>query len=288
MILVFSLLLVEDIWGQKEDLLLKRLTETKEKYEFNKWGPETGKVISGIAVSEKLLPQLKTLKKMWKRDNCRLITINKKEYAEIHNWWKRDEHQFEITMVTAPTSQDAQEFLVRRYAETQQMQPPTKPRGGEFRLELGNVCFVMPEKDSEGFSSIDIIWHNIVIMMHAEGKFKGELAGIARTLDALLQEKKPTKRLDLHPERPTIQSFTSEKTRIIVGRYAPLTVNVDNPQKRKLYYFWKMSGGGVDKGLTGQFVYYGGEPGKHKITVTVLNDLGLYDTRSLEIEVIPR
>jgi hypothetical protein len=49
-----------------------------------------------------------------------------------------------------------------------------------------------------------------------------------------------------------------------------------------------MSGGGVETDLTGNFVYYGGDEGKHTIRVTVLNDFGLHFSRSLEIEVVKR
>lgn len=84
----------------------------------------------------------------------------------------------------------------------------------------------------------------------------------------------------------SIKMFSSEKAKIKFGESTVLTVKVNNPGKRELYYFWTMTGGGVEKDLLENFVYYGTEAGKQHITVTVINDIGLYDTESIDIEVV--
>ena len=49
-----------------------------------------------------------------------------------------------------------------------------------------------------------------------------------------------------------------------------------------------MSSGGIESDLLGGFRYYASQPGTHTLTVTVINDRGLYATASAEIKVAER
>ncbi|NIM82552.1 MAG: hypothetical protein GTO20_27525, partial [Candidatus Aminicenantes bacterium] len=60
---------------------------------------------------------------------------------------------------------------------------------------------------------------------------------------------------------------------------------IKNPQNMELRHFWEISGGTVEEDSQGDFFYYGTKVGKHKITLTVVNELGLCDAKSIEIEV---
>ena len=54
---------------------------------------------------------------------------------------------------------------------------------------------------------------------------------------------------------------------------------------RELRHIWNMTGGGVDRNLAGDFFYYGGNVGRHRITAIVVNDLGMFDKADLDIVV---
>lgn len=266
----------------------KRLDTVKEKYNYAKWAPETGNVIPGVMISEKIFPQLKSMRKMWETDDYSIEQIQDTTYTKIRKWWKLEDSdsQVEVTMVVCPTFGEAKEYLIAHYANTQMPPQITKPVGKEVGMDIGNVCFAAKAKKEETFAGIDFIRHNVIILMRAEGDFKNQLGTIARTLDGLLSKKEAAKNVSELEEIPTITRFSCEKAAIKRGESVPLHLEINNPAQLQLRYFWKMSGGGVEKDLTGNFVYYGGDEGKHTITVTVLNDLGLHHSRSLEIEVV--
>jgi len=65
-------------------------------------------------------------------------------------------------------------------------------------------------------------------------------------------------------------------------------LTVENPGERPLRYFWTMASGGVEENLLGQFLYYGEAAGVQRITVTVVNDLGLRASASAKLTVTKR
>ncbi len=266
----------------------KRLETVKGKYHYDKWGPETGNVIPGVLISEKIFPQLKTMRKMWETDDYSIEHIQDTTYTKIRKWWKLKDSpsQVEVTMVVCPSFTAAKEYLIAHYANTEMPPQITKPAGKEVGMDIGNVCFAAKTKKQESFAGIDFIRHNVIILMRAEGDFKDQLGTIAKTVDDLLQKKEAAKNVSELEEIPTITRFSCEKAKIKRGESVPLHLEINNPGQLQLHYSWKMSGGGVEKDLTGNFVYYGGDEGKHTITVTVLNDLGLHFSKSLEIEVV--
>jgi PKD repeat protein len=263
-----------------------RLYTAMQKYNYANWQAETGKVISGLDISGKILSQLKSMSKIWQKDNVSIETIQGTTYAKIRKWWAAADRQLEITMVVCPTFSAAKEYLIYRYANTQTAPQVTKPTGRQLGLKIGNVCYATPARHRPGFVDIDLIRHNVIFMMRAEGDSTRELGTAARILDNLLLKKKTRGHYRELMEIPEITGFSCKKTTIKQGETVLLNLEINNPTGSELYYSWDMSGGGVEKIHGKNFVYYGGEPGTHTIKVTVLNDLGLIHSRSLEIEVV--
>lgn len=284
--IVCAVLFLGNAMGQSLEAFRERIERVKEKYDFDNWGPETGKVISGVAISEKIFPPLSQMRKVWREDSYSVKNVQEVTYTEIRKWWRLENDQFEVTMVVGPTFEAAKEYLILGYAYTQREPPLIKPPGREFGLNVGNVCFVTVEEEGEAFSSIDFIRHNVLFMMKAEGAVQKDLRAMAETLDALLLKKKPVGKYEQLPDLPTIKTFSLEKAKINLGEEVLLSLEVNNPQQRELRYFWTMTGGGVEKDLLENFVYYGGDEGKQHITVTVVNDIGLHDSKSADIEVV--
>ena len=283
---LFTVLFAGKTIGEHEKAMRERTKLVKEKMDFDNWGRETGKVISGAVISEKTLPQLSTLRKVWREDNYSADTVQKVTYIRIRKWWRMGDDQFEVTMVVGPSFGAMKEYLLLRYVETQREPPLIKTPGRKFGLKIGNVCFVTAGREGEAFSSIDFIRHNVLIMIRAEGDVRTKLKAMAETIDALLLKQKPAKKYEQLQDRPTIRAFSAEKNKIKFGENIPLKIEVRNPRDRELRYLWTITGGGVKKNLVGDFVYQGGEKGKHRVTVTVVNDVGLYDSKPIDIEVI--
>lgn len=271
--------------AQSSDRLEDQLKTVKEKYDYAHWAAETNKVIPGLTISPGILSQLEGMTKEWGKDISRIEKTGNNTYARIRQWWKAADRQIEIIMVVCPTFSAAKEYLISAYANTQMAPQITKSKGSQSGLNIGNVCYATPVQGG-GFSDIDFIRHNVIIMMQAHGNSRNELDAAAGTLDELLSDKTREESYAKLKDIPSITRFSCGKANVKQGKRVGLSLEVNNPAKGELRYFWEMSGGGVKKDLTGNFVYYAGDRGRHTIIVTVLNDLGLHNSKSLQIDVV--
>jgi hypothetical protein len=262
-----------------------QLQLVKVKYKFGDWPQKTGEVISGVNVSTDILSKLCMLgnvRKEKKWDRYSIEKIGKNIHTVIRKRWESKDSYFDVTMVVCPSFEAARKYLIYRYAAS-----PYKPPGRIFMkdIDIGDICLGI--RKEKYFLSIDFIRHNVIFMMQAKGDFVKKLECIARKLDELLLDQKTVKKYSRLKQIPCIASFSCKKRKIKPGESVPLRLKIKNPQKRGLHYFWSMSGGGIEKDFKENFVYYGSEVGIQKITLTVINDIGLYDSRSLVIEVLP-
>jgi hypothetical protein len=269
----------------------ERLKKVKKEYNYANWGSETGEVIAGVDISKKILPQLCSKKKVWKNDDHSIQKIHDTTCTVIYKWWREEKagDDFRATMVACPTFAAAKKYLITRYAGF--VAPPSskKQPGAQFGLNIGSICFVAPrvQAGSRSFSTIDFIRHNVLFLLSGRGKTCKELAAIAETLDDLLKKKKPVKSYNQLKERPRITHFSSEKKKITVGESVRLHVKVKNPLDSELYRTWRISSGGIEGDPGEGFFFYGEEEGRHNITHIIINNVGLYDCKSLIIEVCP-
>ena len=275
-----------EIEAQSREMLKKRLNTAKEKYDYTNWQAETGRIIPGLKISKAILPQLHGMSKKWRKDNVSIETIQGTTYSKFRQWWTSSDRQLSVIMVICPTFTAAKEYLISYYANTIMTPLVPKPTGSQSGLNIGNVCYAVPVEQAGGFAKIDFIRHNVIIMMRADGKSRKELAAAAETLDGLLANKEAKENQSGFTEILNITRFSCKKAAIKQGKTVLLDLEVNNPTRGELRYFWKISGGGVKKNLRDNFVYYGGEVGTQTITVTVVNILGLHHSRSLQIEVV--
>jgi hypothetical protein len=285
-VLLVSCFFTGALRAQSPQITEEQLKTAMEKYDFTNWQAETGKVIPGLNISPAILPQLDGMSNIWQKDNFSIETIEETTYTKIRQWWASDNRRLEITMVICPTLSAAKQYLISYYANTSMVPGVQKPTGRQLGLDIGGVCYAAPVRQGGGFLAVDFIRHNVLIMMRAEGNSRKDLAAAARVLDSLLAKKKTVGHYSELSEIPVITNFSCKKAEIKQGEKVLLNLEVNNPTGGELVYSWDISGGGVKKNLKGNFVYYGGEPGTHTITVAVINDLGLYDSRSLKIEVV--
>lgn len=259
----------------------KRLKWVKKKYHFANWGTESGMIISGAAISK-----IKCNSTGCLSAECRHIEgTPSNPFSIIRKQWKSEDCLLNITMVVCPTFDAAKKYLIFRYTDTSRIPPLIKTPGKKFHLDIGKICFVTPAKQKKTFTSLDFIRHNVLLMMRAEGRAKKKLETIARELDNDLLEKEPVNTYWQLRDIPTILHFASKKEEINVGERVRLNLEVSNPAEGKLYYSWEMSGGGIEKDCHKNFRYYGGNQGTQTITVLIINDVGLFCSKSLEIQV---
>lgn len=261
----------------------RQLRCVKDKYDFCNWNSEARRVIPGVNVSSEIQLQLSMMRKVKKEEDggrYSIEKIGKNIHTVIRESWESNDSYFDVTMVVCPSFGAARKYLIYRYAAL-----PYEPPDRELLKDIGNICLGIREE--KYFSSIDFIRHNVIFIMQAKGDIVKELKSIARKLDELLINQETVKKYSRLKQIPRIDSFYCKKEKIKPGESVPLRLKIKNPQKRELHYFWCMSGGGIKKDFRENFVYYGSELGIQKITVTVLNDIGLYDSRSLKVEVLP-
>ncbi|MCP4664440.1 MAG: hypothetical protein GY856_54345 [bacterium] len=276
------------IAGQGGSTPEQQVERLKALYDFPRWHEETGEVISGVAVSAAVVAQLESMTTTWPQAFYALDRLGDREYTVIRQRWESEQGEVDVTMVVAPTLAAAQEYLIFRYANTQREKPLVMPRGDELGLDLGHLAFVLPEDGSDGFVRIDFLRHNVLTMLRAEGGLRGELRAVAEAIDRELRAKESALSTDRLPERPLIRTFHPQRSKIRRGQKVPLVLDVDSPGDRPLRYFWTMDSGGVEENLLGWFLYYGEGPGDQRITVTVVNDLGLRASATAKLTVTKR
>lgn len=276
-VFVFTIFGGNALIGQDEELFQERLRSSKKQYYFDHWGTESEKIIPGLAVSEKILPQLARLKKVWPEDDYRIEKIKEITFTIIRKWWKLGDDQFEVTMVVCPTFEAARGYLISNYAWATIAPNSVKKLPG-----VGNICLETKETKEVDPTYVDFIRHNVIMMMWGKGSIKKKLCDFAGRLDNHLKQKKPVARYSELEELPLIKTFYSNNKQIKQGERERLYLGDKNPRLR---YFWEMSGGTVEENSQGDFFFCGTKMGKHKITLTVVNELGLCDAKSIEIEV---
>lgn len=281
-----------NLWGAPQEISRERINQVMERYDYANWEAGDGKVTPGVKISETVLQKFgsKRMKRAWKKDiySTGKVGGTPYSYSIIRKYWKsEDKNSFlDVTMVVSPTPEAAKKYLILRYAGSQVGPDLVRPAGRDIGIGLGSVCFVSRTKELGSLSSIDFIRNNVVIMIRAEGSFRMELEAMAREVDALLLRESHADNYSQLKRIPTITRFSCERITINLGETVPLHLEVNNTKQRELRYSWKISGGGVEKDRNGNFFYYGGEAGKHTVTVTVLNEVGLQHSRSIEIEVL--
>ncbi len=101
-------------------------------------------------------------------------------------------HRLEINLFIAPSSAEAHEYTILRFAANSlphemRVEGATPTR----ELRIGHVCFVNGNKNENRFAIIRFIRNNILVEIRAEGEtFQREARRLAETIDYLLLKEK--------------------------------------------------------------------------------------------------
>jgi hypothetical protein len=269
-------------WGESKSLILiqKQLKEEiKARYKYEAWKHKIKGVIQGVAISRETLEELKFMLKVWKKDDYRILTMKgvPNPMVRIRKCWAENKDQLEVTMVVGHTFDEMKTYLFSQLLGPQNALRMV--RKSDYDSEIGDFCFMIPGEEGGTFSIIDFIRNNVVIMMRASGCLQIKLKDMAKKLDCLLIENGTVPSYSCLKEIPHV-TLSQNQEPIKLGMSMFLMI----PDK-KLRYFWKLTGGGVEKDSEGNFVYYAGELGKQTITVTAVNEHGLQYSDTIEIDV---
>lgn len=87
-------------------------------------------------------------------------------------------------------------------------------------------------------------------------------------------------------ELPEIKAFYFKEKKINLGEKAKIILKIKNPGNKEFEYFWKVSGGGIEKNCKGDLFYYGSEPGEHVIRLTLGDNEEMIGTKYIKITVL--
>jgi len=277
--------------AQDKKAFERSLKKTMELYNYSNWGVETGKVRAGVDLREILrkfdidgVNSAET--NAWLRESRKIEKIDTATYTITRNWLREKNNLLYITMVTAPSFEAAKKYLIYKYSVSNIGPQPVKTIGEQMGIKLGILCFGSRQKGGTNLSSVDFIRDNVLFMLRAEGSFLNQLERIAGEIDLQLKNSSTAARLSQLVERPTITRFACQNSIIKLGESTQLWIEIELSTENKLHYVWKTSGGGIEKKHNSMYSYSGGEAGKHTLSLTVINPLGLHDTKTLTLEVL--
>jgi len=250
---------------------------------FSNWKSEDNQVTAGVNLSQMIPPMVPGLSEVWDQPNVDIEIIEGEFYSEINKWWRSGEDELEVLMVVGSSFDATKAYLLHKYIHTQAPDDYFTTPGEEYGLTVGDVRFVtIDEENPEGFSTLDFIG---LIMLRAEGAIQNQLRQIAETIDAQLVENVRTETLEEQPQIPRINAFSASKTSVSSGDEVFLDLDSDTSNDMAIHYFWDMTEGGVRKDMLDKFLYQAAGKGSQNISLTVVNDIGLYGSGSLDLVV---
>lgn len=270
-------------WGTIENAYCQYVSEDqslvnfKQLSDFSNWPGKTLPVRNGINLSNYRIKSISEAEEVKKKIP---FSVRESEYAGIlikyRSQYKISQgNSISVTMTFTNTCENAHEFIIRRYynsTKTFKSRIPKKDRS----TVSGNISFDNGRK---------FIRNNIVVEIYAHGDMKNKVASLAKEIDNLLLER-PTSP-STHSLKPAINRFDAEKRQVEYGSLTKLNIDASDTHGGKLYYFWRLTGGGIDEDEVGNYYYYAGDAkgSKQKITLIVVNDKGYYSSDSVEVDV---
>lgn len=266
--------------------------QVKQAYDYANWGPDTGQMIAGIAVSRHTLPWLDGMWRIWPEDDYSVEVVDSEHVSRIRQYWIGETENPEnpasrllIEMIVGRSHQVIQEYLITRYIESQAL--IAREPGVNYGFNLGHLSFVYTEDGGSSFTTIDFVRHNVLFMFYAEGPLRYELANIAQALDSELSQNSEFTQWTSIDGLPELSHFCPHRYEIEVGDSTPFVIRFYDQPTRPARYLWTVDTGGIDTNRDGSYIYISDAVGYQEVTLAVINDLGLFDVAQTNIDVYP-
>lgn len=247
-----------------------------------------GRIIAGVAISDKILNEITDFIEIVENENfcIKKIRGSLDEFVTISKVWNKNGqfNQLNTTMVVGPSFEAVLNYLIFHHYNGSGGLPESKIKKG-----IGNIYLPLESKRIKNFfSQVEFIRHNVLIIMKANGYLGANLEKMAKELDKRLSAQIPVNEYQSLGGLPIITVFRAENDEIELGEKTAIQLKTNGPKGLKKRYFWEMTGGAIEKESADYWIYYSGDLGIHKVTITVINEIGLYNSKSLTIKIKPR
>lgn len=251
------------------------LEKFKESSGYYDWPGKNGPVRDGIDLSKCIIPSLSDVP-MIKTPS--LFSYIAQENGNIlpyfRSTWQIDKQNLvEIWVVFAETCEEAHEHAIYSYFNSQNPQIP-KP---DDTVIAGDISF---------FNGHSFIRNNIFVRITPRGEMANRIAAVAKDIDNLLLAR-PTAS-SAEEFKPRIQRFDIANSLVESNTRTKLFLEISDPKGSELYYFWRVTAGGVSKDESGEWYYDSSwiDPGTTAtITLIVINDRGYCRCSSIDIKI---
>jgi len=198
--------------GSTENYLanVKRLTKL---YDFANWPGKDGGIRDGFKVDPSILPEGLVFKRIPVPgagiDRATGLLSAGRSYVLTRG---DGGGQLRIHVSVAETCDQAQGRLIQSLVNTQMRQPPLTPRGAEYGLDIGDICFARRGQDGN-FQSVTWVRNNIFVRMWSGvDDMRPFVEPLARALDAGILK------------RPTFKTYVECASRPVITRVARVTL----------------------------------------------------------------
>ena len=154
-------------------------------------------------------------------------------------------------------------------------------------MNVGDIAFVtrVNKPYSHSISAIHFIRYNIIISISARGAVRSHLISAARWIDELLLKETPHRRLTRLGKYPGITDFRVKPEPGNNGNSVRFLLKIKPKGNLNPQFLWQLTNGGIRQINRNIFEYSICETGSQRVTVTVLNEVGLYDSKSVKVKI---
>ncbi len=215
----------------------ERREELKALYDFAHWPGKDGPVRDGFKVDASLLPEGLVFRYVSLADPG--VTA-KGDWLGVYRWYEvtnvDGSGSLNIDVAVMETCAQAQERVIEVFVGSSKPQPPLFCRGGQYGLDLGDVCFAGRQRDGY-FHSVMWVRNNVFVRMWASTDDLYPLVEpLARALDAAILQRATFKTYAECASRPVITAVervtgSEEGPRIEADWKA---VELENPRQEEI------------------------------------------------------
>lgn len=250
------------------------LEKYKESADFHNWPGKNGQIRDGINLSKFSIPSLSETVEIPPKIPFFYVEMEDGTlFIQYRSRWQKTPDNFiEISLIFAETCDQVHEYVIFRFFDSSK---PGVPQQDDPTI-AGDISFSGGRR---------FIRNNIYVEIRPFGEMDHKIAVVAKDIDDLLLTRSTASSADQF--KPVIKRFEIANSLVEYNSQKKLIIDVVDPQGSKLYYFWRLTGGGTDKDGSGNWYYYASaDPGTNQtITLIVINERGYYSSSSIEVKI---
>ena len=270
--------------AQKDGVQQTRINEAKKEVDFDSW-PRSQPLKPGLKFVPASVSSLGGYS--IKKDKRLVVEIGRSKSLMRQLFLEKGAEQVRIELLVCPTeTKDAHEALLRKIAGSA-MPVELLRRGDRNGIQVGDLNFVR-EIDPALVSFIEFVRNNIMVHVRTEDSTLNVVA-LATEIDRQIVAEANFTTETIKTRIPTIKAFAPQSSTIAQLSSTPITLNVTDPQGRKLEFEFNGHLGQLkrDDSVTPPTLRFTSDdrPGQAKITVLVINENLLFDSAETAVTV---